>query len=205
MRTRLKKNRQAPQDAGFSFLEVLATVAIIGVVLGMVLVAFIRVLPGIRANGGLQLLQAQLLQAREISVDQRRYVTVTFQGTNELVTNEYKSPGVNNNATQLSDFFLPYAMIYTVISGVPNTPDSFGGTSSAVNFCGSLPCTITFQSDGTVLYNCTFTNGNCTGGSYTNGTIFIGMAGQALTARAVTILAATGRLRGYRYTGTVWY
>jgi type II secretory pathway pseudopilin PulG len=180
-------------------------VAIIIIITGMASVAFISVLPSMRANGAMQLMQSQLRQARETSIDQRRYVTVTFQGTNEMVTTEYSNPGVNNNTTQLSDFLLPYGMIYTVFTGVPNTPDSFGNTSSAVNFCSTLPCTITFQSDGTVLLNCSFSNGNCTGGTYTNGTVFMGISGQTYTARAVTILATTGRIRAYQYTGTAWY
>jgi hypothetical protein len=33
----------------------------------------------------------------------------------------------------------------------------------------------------------------------------MGISGQTYTARAVTILATTGRIRAYQYTGTVWY
>ena len=205
MPTVKQRKKRMPRDAGRSMLEMLATVAIIIILLGMVITTFVRILPTMRADSAMQEMMAQLRQAREISIDQRRYVTVTFQNTNEMVSYRYDHPGVDNGTTQLSDYVLPYGATFGVVSGVGNTPDAFGGTGTGVNFCAGLPCTITFQSDGTVLTSCTFTTGNCTSGTYTNGTVFINISAVSNTARAVTVLSATGRLRGYRYTGTTWF
>jgi hypothetical protein len=88
-------------------------------------------------------------------------------------------------------------MVYTLFTGIGDTPDGYGNTSAVTYNCpgGILPCTITFQSDGSVL------DGQC---SSSNGSIFIGIAGQKNTARAVTILSATGKIKAWHYTGTGW-
>jgi hypothetical protein len=120
---------------------------------------------------------------------------VTFQGTSELVA---VVQGINGGAnTQLYDYFLPERMVYVVFSGVGDTPDGFGNSAAVTYNCpfNALPCTITFQSDGSVLDG---------GNGYNNGSIFIGIAGQTNTARAVTILSATGKIKGWHYTGTGW-
>jgi Tfp pilus assembly protein FimT len=185
-------------------VEVLAVIAIIGIISGMVLVAFYKVLPTLRADSAMQLVKAQLRQARETAVDQRRNIQVTFQGTGELVTVRQNldittTPPTVTSTTTLGDVVLSTKQgQFGVLTGVPDTPDGFGN-STAVNFnCGTptLPCTITFQSDGSVVDHT---------GAYINGTVFMGTAGTALTARAITILGSTGRIKGYRYNGTAWF
>jgi Tfp pilus assembly protein FimT len=168
------------------------TLAIIGIVCATAYVSFSNALPNIRADSAMQLLEVQLRQAREVSVDQRRNVTVTFQGTAETVTARVN---LDASTTQLSDYFLPYGMVYTLFTGVGDTPDGYGNAHAVTFGCTSLPCTITFLSDGSVL--------DGLGGSL-NGSVFIGKAGQSTTARAVTILSATGKIKGYRYSGSAW-
>lgn len=195
-RARTRTHHRAVEAEGFTLIEFMITLAIIGIASAMAYVAFSSALPTIRADSAMQLLEAQLRQARETSVDQRRNVTVTFQGTSELVT---KLVNLDSSTTQLSDYFLPYGMVYTVVAGVPDVPapDNYGNGYSVTFGCTSLPCTITFQSDGSVL--------DGLNGTTNNGTIFIGKAGQTPTARAVTILISTGKIKGYRYTGAVWH
>jgi type IV fimbrial biogenesis protein FimU len=178
---------------GYSLVEMLVTISIIGILSAIAYLAFMNVMPTMHADSALQLLQGQLRQARETSVDQRRDIQVTFNGTSEIVT---MLVNLDSTTTQLSDYFLPYQMTYTVLPGVGDTPDGFGN-GSAVSFnCPSMPCTITFQSDGSVLDST---------GNYVNGTVFIGILGQTQTARAVTVLGATGRIKGYHYNGTSWF
>jgi prepilin-type N-terminal cleavage/methylation domain-containing protein len=186
-------------SSGFTLIECVVTIAIIPIAVGMAIVAFTNALPTIRADSALQTLQSQLLQARETSVDQRRNVQVTFKGTGEVVTTLVN---LNLSTTQLVDNILPYTMVYTLFPGVPDTPDGYGNTlavsfiGNGVQDCASLPCTITFYSDGSVQ------DGS---GNYVNGTVFIGYAGNPLTARSVTILGATGCIHGYRYNGNAWF
>jgi hypothetical protein len=42
------------------------------------------------------------------------------------------------------------------------------------------------------------------GNTFVNGTVFLGVPGQPSTARAVTVLGATGRVRQYHWDGTRW-
>ena len=178
------------------------SITIMGIVSAMALVAFFNELPTLRADAAMELLEAQLRQAREAAVDQRRNIQITFQGTGEVITvrqNENPSTDAATTTTTLSDVILdPNQMTFTVFKTLPDTPDGFGN-STAVSFnCGvtPLPCTITFQGDGTVVDHT---------GAYINGTVFIGATGNTITARAVTILGSTGRIKGYRYKNNAWF
>jgi hypothetical protein len=42
------------------------------------------------------------------------------------------------------------------------------------------------------------------GNTLVDGTIFLGIAGSPMSARAVTVLGATGRVRQYHWNGTTW-
>lgn len=187
-----------PWEAGFTLVELAFTLGIVCIVVVVVFEAYANAYPAFRATSSVQLLQSELRQAREVSIDQRRNVTVTFQGTAELVGVVQGINGASN--TQIFDYFLPEGLKYVLLSGVPDVPapDNFGN-SYAVNYAcpsNTLPCTITFQSDGSVL--------DGSGGS-TNGSIFIGITGQAQTARAVKIISATGRIRAWSYNGSAWH
>jgi hypothetical protein len=81
---------------------------------------------------------------------------------------------------------------FMLLPGVPDTPDGFG-VNTAIDF-GGTP-TIMWLSDGTFVD---------TNGQPLNGTVYFGLQGQTATQRAVTILGATGRVRGYRWTGVRW-
>ncbi|MGB7593008.1 MAG: prepilin-type N-terminal cleavage/methylation domain-containing protein [Terriglobia bacterium] len=191
----LLRPKNADVEAGFTMIELMLSLAIVVLVFGMAFEAFQKALPSMRADSSMQLLEAQLRQAREVAIDQRRYVTVTFQGTSELVAVIVGLNGSSN--TQLYDYVLPERMAYTLFAGIGDTPDGYGDTSAVTYNCpgSTLPCTITFNSDGSV-------QDGQSGSS--NGSIFIGIAGQTQTARAVTILSATGKIKGWRYTGSAW-
>ena len=86
-------------------------------------------------------------------------------------------------------------------AGMPDTPDTFGvpGGGSGIMFgsvTGGPPSGMEFQSDGT------FTDGT---GVPINGTVFMGITNIPASARAVTVLGNTGRIRGYHGTGTGWF
>ena len=182
-------------QAGFSVIELMFTVAIIAIVAVIGFEGYYNALPAFRANSAMLAMQAQLRQAREVSIDQRRNVQVTFQGTREVLA---VVQGINGGGnTTLYDYFLPEAFVYVVFSAAGDTPDGFGNVAAVTYNCSgnNLPCTITFQSDGSVLDG---------GGGYNNGSVFIGLTGQISTARAVTILSATGKIKGWHYTGTGW-
>jgi type II secretory pathway pseudopilin PulG len=196
----LLRPKNADLEAGFTAVELTFAVAIASIVCVIAFEAYFNALPSMRANSAMQLLEGALRQARESSIDQRRNFTVTFQGTSELVGAVQNVPCSGPNIFPCFDYFLPEGFVYVVFSTIGDTPDLYcsGQQMSPVTYyCpnSTLPCTITFQSDGSVLDG---------GGGSGNGSIFIGLTGQPATARAVTILSATGKIKGWHYTGTGW-
>ena len=54
-----------------------------------------------------------------------------------------------------------------------------------------------FQSDGELVDGATF--------QPINGTVFLGFPGKNTSARAITVLGGTGRVRGWKGTGANWF
>ena len=179
------------RSAGFTLIEVLVTTTLMT---ACSVVAIIQLLPGIRSDSALQQVMIQLRQARLMAIDERRDYTVTFQGTNELVVVRQEIP---SGTTQISDTFLPKDVTFMLTPGLPDTPDAFGN-GYPVNFAcpgNTVPCSILFQSDGTVLAN----------GVLVNGTVFMAVAGSTDSARAVTLMGSTGRVHAFRSNGSAWF
>ena len=170
-------------------LEVLTVVVVVAIVTGIAATIMTSVMPTVHADSALEMVVADLNQARQRATDQRRNFLVTFAGTNEIKVQREELDGT---LTTISDYFLPNDMTYTLVTGVPDTPDGFGN-SLAVNFAGSN--TLTFVSDGTSVDN---------QGRLVDGTVFMAMGSSPTTARAVTVMGATSQVKGYRYNGTQW-
>jgi Tfp pilus assembly protein FimT len=178
-----------PQHAGFSMVEASIAILIIFTILGFALPNITGVLPGMRANNALAQTVAQLRRGRELALAQRRNIELKFLNGNEiqLVRDE-----VPNGTTILSSVTLSNNFQFQLFGGIPDTPDQFG-KASALDFGGAA--SLTFLSDGTLVDP---------QGNPLSGSVFLGLPNDAATARAVTILGATGRVRGYRWNGTSW-
>ena len=94
---------------------------------------------------------------------------------------------------------IPGSVIYTTFPGEPDTPDGYGN-AGPIYFGGvnnGPAAGMIYQSDGTFA---------AATGIPINGTVFMGIADQPTTARAVTILGTTGRVRSYHISGTTtWF
>ena len=77
-------------------------------------------------------------------------------------------------------------------TGLPDTPDAFG-MATATAFGALTPPM--FTTDGS------FINSN---GDPLNGTLFIGVPGDTLAARAITIFGLTGAMRQWKWNGRAW-
>jgi Tfp pilus assembly protein FimT len=186
--------RNSPTDcqhrqAGFSLVEVGITVAIAGVLAGFTLLNMVGIMPGMRANAALNQTVAQLRSGRESAISQRRNVELRFPDENHIQLVRDDMPV---GTTTLNTVTLESKIAFRLFDGVPDTPDAFG-KGAAVDFGGSP--TLIFLSDGTFVDS---------QGNPINGTVFMGQAEHPETARAVTILGATGRVRGYRWNKTSW-
>jgi hypothetical protein len=180
-------------------------IAIAMVIAGIAIMHGRPALMQIQANTAKDLVQATLRRGRESAISDRRSVQVEF-----LVNPPANPPGSYVRLTRLSGGVgantvialtpIPGSVIYTTFPLEPDTPDGFGNGGPI--FFGGVnngpAAGMVYQSDGTFAAAGT--------GIPINGTVFMGVPGQATTARAVTILGTTGRVRSYHISGTTtWF
>lgn len=193
---RHSKDNLRKSQAGFSITELMIVIAVGTVITAMAIVQLQPSLQNFKATAAEDQVKATLRQAREYAVSQRRTVALTFTndayGNPEIQLNDYTvSFGVQAlNATPLLVVPVGSSSQFVLFGGMPDTPDNFGN-KAALCFGGNAYAAgsiVKFQSDGT------FTD---IGGNIINGSIFIGMPNDPSTARAVTILGNTGRIKGW--------
>ncbi len=193
---RTNKYKSALPNRGFSMVELLVVMGLIMIVASMSYFSIRGALPGIRANAGLAQVVGVLREARETAVGTRRNIQLTFPAQGQIRLTRIDIGGAGGTqvvgTTVLTTITLENNVRFLLFPGVADTPDGFGNTS-ALDFGGSP--TMMFQSDGTFVDAAGFP---------LNGTVFIGRANEPNTQRAVTILGATGRIRGYKWSGTQW-
>jgi hypothetical protein len=155
----------------------------------------------------MRIVLAQMNQAREQAIAQRRYVRVTFDvALNQLImVREDTAAATTTLATigfEGGAFLQPVAAIPAL-----DTPDAFGKTQSPMfrSVNGTFQSLSSSNVAGTQLAKFapdgTFVDWN---GRVTNGTVFIGVANAPTASRAVTVLGSTGRIRAFRWNGNVW-
>ena len=115
---------------------------------------------------------------------------INFVGTNRLQVTRIETDGVNT--TLLRDIYFEAGVKYSLISGVGDTPDTFG-QNSATDFGNATA--VLFNTEGSLVDQ---TN------TPLNGTVFLAIPNNALSFRAVTVQGTTGRVRAYRWTGGQW-
>ncbi|NWG14768.1 MAG: hypothetical protein HXY20_14680 [Acidobacteria bacterium] len=177
------------QDAGFSLLETGILLSIMTILAGFALLNLPAILPTMRADAALNQTVAQLRTGRELAVSQRRNVELRFLDDDKIQLVRLDVP---TGTTVLSTVTLENNIEFLLFAELPDTPDSFGN-GSAVDFSGAAR--LVFLSDGTLVDGL---------GDPVSGSVFLGLADHPETARAVTILGATGRIRGYRWARTSW-
>lgn len=189
-------------EQGFTLLETLIVVGIMGVLTGMAVIGTRGPMQTYRANAALDVVSSQLRVARQISISQRRWVQITIDQVANTISYQIlppNTPGTTEVAGPLVTVPLPPQTSFMLEAGVPDTPMAFGNNAAVyiANLSGG-PAGMRFTPTGTFSDN---TNNNPI-----NGTIFVGMTGQPTTARAVTILGSTGRIRPYTYVGgtSIW-
>ena len=183
-----KRWRHAQQ--GYSLIEMMIVVGVMGVVTGIAVIQVGSSKQAFAGDGAMRVLLAQLTQARELAITQRRNIRVAFAGTSVVQTVREEVPGPV--LTTLSQIPFEQGLKFLTVTGLPDTPDAFGN-STAVSF--GTATEIKFTPDGTLVDQ----NGN-----YLNGTVFVALAGQKMSARAVTMFGSTGRVRAFRWDGSAW-
>src|SRR5207247_5716177 len=177
---------QARSERGVSLIDTMVELSVLGIVASMATMQVTTVRRGLAGDGAMRLVMAQLTTAREMAITQRRNMEIQFVGNNwvQIVRNE-----VPTGTTVVGNVAMEGNMRYSLVTGVPDTPDGFGN-STAIAFNGATK--IMFGPNGALIDN---------NGAPVNGTVFLSLAGLAESGRAVTVMGSIGRVRGWRWRG----
>jgi type IV fimbrial biogenesis protein FimT len=198
-------------DRGFSLVELMIVIALGMIVMGLAIGGVPALLKTSRADGGQAELASAVRSAREQSISNRRNVQITF-GTNSITVTRVEycpstcttggsgtwssysgcSSTCTQNTTVTRTVYLEGRAEFRLGTGLPDTPDGFGN-ATATALGSNTPAM--FTTDGS------FINSN---GDVLNGSLFIAVPGDSLSARALTIFGATGALHLWRWDGRVW-
>ena len=198
----MRRNKNA--ERGFSLVELLVVVVIILIIAAEAVVQIPATLQNSQADAALRQVVEQLRQGREYAIANRRYVKITFpvivvgaRTDYHVVLTQMNTLTIGAGAvnTVLSDVTIQPQMQFFVVPGYPDTPDAFGNANPiVVRRREQWPCRrkMLFQSDGELVNGTTYLP--------INGSIFLGVPLQTNTARAVTVLGTSGRVRGWKPT-----
>jgi prepilin-type N-terminal cleavage/methylation domain-containing protein len=185
---------------GFSLLELMITVSLALVVLG---VSVISLQPGLqqsRINSAYDTTLMVLRNYRSQAITQRKRYIVTFTAPGTITVSYWgwgvpvaPAPVVVQTLTLPQNDTIQFA----VQGGLPSTPttvpDGFGNGTVAIDFgqgigAGNLNY-VMFMPDGT---------SQDTNNNLNSGILYFGRPGKLNTMRAITVVGATGRVRGWR-------
>ena len=196
-----KARRSGNQNRGFSMIELMVAVMIILIVSAIAITSLRPNLQQARVDAAMRQVVDTFRQAREFAIANRRYVQVSFPANNQVQMTQMNTltPGAGGINPVLTTLTLAPPLVFN-LNGMPDTPDAYGNAGPIV-FEGIVNGPVggmMFQSDGEFLDGATFLP--------INGSVFMGYPGQQSTARAVTVLGTTGRVRGWKSNGNVtWY
>jgi prepilin-type N-terminal cleavage/methylation domain-containing protein len=186
---RRQRRRDTVNDSGFTLLELLVVVAIIAIIGGISIINIHAALSTARGDSAMAQVTSILRQGRDIAIAQRRSVDVAFENPSRIRLLRNDPPAV---VTPVGETILENGASLRVLGGVTDTPDQYGN-EKAVDFDNSD--VVRFMPDGTLTD---------TAGVPINGTVFMAIGDDVLSARAVTVTGGSGRAQPYRWDGAKW-
>lgn len=188
MSARFLKSRSR-SEAGFSLVELLATMAMTGVVLAMSVGFYPQAVNIVRGDADMRIVYWEMKLARDTAIAQRRTIEVRFTAPN-IITSVRRNIPIGT--TVLSTAVLEHNTQFLLFAGQPDTPDAFGRTT-ATDFGGAA--LVMFTADGMLTD---------AAGNAVNGTVFLGQPGKPVTSRALTVFGPTATIRTYKWNGAAW-
>jgi len=197
-------NHKKRNEQGFSLLETLIVIGIMAILASITIFKSFGTMENYQANSAMDVVLGQLRVARQLAISQRRAVQVWFNvGASPQTLSYQVQPRLNVTGDVTGPMItmpLPRSTQFVMETGVPDTPMGFGtcGGNSAVCIGGITCCPTTMYFSSTGQFGA-----DEYGTTVYNGTVFVGVPNQPATARAVTILGSTGRVRPYTFIGPV--
>ena len=204
----VRERSSGDRQRGFSLIELTVVIGIIVILSAMAIYQMGPALGGERADVAMRQVVEQLRSARELAITNRRWVQVTFPvvvvggvSENQVQTTIKNSLTVGAGPdVALLPVGIQRPMTFLVFAApVLDTPDAFGN-ASAIEFGGVAGGPVGgmfFDGDGEMVNGATL--------QPMSGSVFIGVAGHPESARAITVLGTTGRIRGWTWNGTTWF
>jgi type II secretory pathway pseudopilin PulG len=188
------------RELGFTLMETVVVVGVMMVLMGIAVIQSFGSLESYQVGAAQDVVVSQLRVARQLAISQRRVVEVWIDSTPEADGRYHIAYQVQSAGAQTTEVAgpkvsvpTPAAAQFILESGVPDTPMAFG--NSAAVYIGNVtggPPVMQFNPEGT------FTSNSL---AVLNGTVFIGIPNEIGSARAVTIMGGSGRVRAYTYRG----
>lgn len=186
-------------DSGFSLIEALVVIAIILIMAGAAIIQIGPALKGAKSNTALETTLGVLRRYHEAAVNQRKIYRITFTSPRTITVDQQAYDGKGNlTYVNVSSMDLPIETQFLCVDGIPNTqltvPDGLGDGKTAIDMSvdyGGGQTALFFQKDGRA------TDAN---GRPNNGVVYIAQTGDLTSSKAVTVLAGTGRVKGWRLT-----
>jgi type II secretory pathway pseudopilin PulG len=180
---------------GFSMLEAMAVVAIMLTALSISFVTLQPALTASRATSSYNQCFMLLRRYRQQAIDERKQYIVTFLAPNTVqVSRQDVGTPVNPAPVVITTQQMSPDVNFQIVVGVPaNTPDNFGNAARAIDFgqgigLGGLNY-VKFMPDG---------SSQDVNGNLNSGVLYIAIAGNLYSSRAISVMGATGRVRGWQ-------
>lgn len=182
-------------ERGFSLLELMVVVGILGTLAAVSIMVSPAFMKHAKAESGIAQAVDALRVARETAISQRRNVAIEFLGLNAIrtVRQDIGVNGALTGTTVLATVELENNMRFGREGGVSDTPD-FVTNGSAIYFTSYSPEQM-FTSEGTLVNQ---------QGDVINGTVFLAVPGDPMSARAISIFGPTALVRVWRWDGRQW-
>jgi prepilin-type N-terminal cleavage/methylation domain-containing protein len=189
-------------QAGFSLIEMMIVVGILGVLIAIALFQIGVSRPGYIGDGGMRVILSQMNQAREMAITKRRNIRVELVGTNQVrISREVVPATVPPTWVVVQSVFMEGSMQYGLLTpALPDSPDTFGNaTATEFKLAGTAATELKFTPEGTFINQ---------DGLTLNGSVFLTLPNatkeRRLSARVVTVMGSTGRVRAYKWNGSQW-
>ena len=188
--------RKRFRQSGYSAVELLIVMSVLVVLSTVAVLGWRGTNQAFLATAGMDDVVGQLRTARQLAISERRSIEIAFNGPNQIQL----TPETTTGAQVAPNPFAPVTLssgVQFLYFGTGDTPMAFGtcGVVCLVAAGAAPVAPVHFVSNGSLTDN----NNN-----FVNGTVFLGLPNQKGTARAVTILGATGRVRPYYWDGAKW-
>lgn len=194
------KNAGVRKQAGFSMLELTFVVAVAVIIMAVAVLRGMPALQNSRVDAGLQITLGRVRRVQQRAIDERHAYRVSFVAPRTVRTDRVDlDTSGNRTFVFVETIDLPSDMQFAALSGIPtgsaNTPDGLGSGSTAIDFgveSGGGQTDLFLQADGRVLDS---------SNRLSSGVVYVARPGDLLSSRAVSVVGATGRAKGWRLLG----